>query len=391
MESKEDEALPKRSKPTEIQSISSKDSVLSMPNLPEELITEILLKLPVKSLLQFRSVSKSWLSLISSPDFVKTHLLLSASNKDYTHHGVMIKVSNANRGVKDCSLSALLYDSVPEAFDLDYPGQIPDGYPQLVGSANGLICLAINLFYGLDCLILWNPSIRKHKELPSCRLNLNRRHQEHGLPHFTFGFAYDEFQNDYKVVGIFPIYKYVSLFRVEVQIYSLKSDSWKRIDDFKGRELLDDSAKFVNGKFHWLDKQWNIISIDLADEKWEKVEQPCCFKRCGFLKLGVFESDLSVFCNYAWTHVDVWVMKEYGVKESWTKMFTIKSPEGSRGLIFYPAILMSNEGEILLQFGSRFTKYNPKDDSIRYLDVANLAPCLEVEIYVKSLVCPFYR
>ncbi|XP_055813623.1 uncharacterized protein LOC129883080 isoform X2 [Solanum dulcamara] len=55
MESTEDETLPKQSKPTEIPSISSKDSVLSMPNLPAELITEFLLKLPVKSLLQFRS------------------------------------------------------------------------------------------------------------------------------------------------------------------------------------------------------------------------------------------------------------------------------------------------------------------------------------------------
>lgn len=188
-------------------------------------------------------------------------------------------------------------------------------------------------------------------------------------------------------MGIFPIYRNGCSSPVEVKIYSLKRDSWKRIDDFQGRELLDDTAKFVNGKLHWADKQWNIISIDLADEKWAEVEQSCYFKGCRYFKLGVFESDLSVFCNYAWTHVDVWVMKEYGVKESWTKIFTIKSPhDDPTGHIFYPPILMSNEGEILLRFGSHFTKYNPKDDSIRYLDVTNFDRCLEAEIYVKSLV-----
>ncbi|XP_059313387.1 F-box/kelch-repeat protein At3g23880-like isoform X1 [Lycium ferocissimum] len=381
MEPQEDEAFTKPA-------ISSKDSILPMPNLPTELITEILLKLPVKSLLKFRSVSKSWLELISTPHFVKTHLLLSTSNKDYTHHGVMFKfASTSDHGVKDCSLSALLYDSVTEALDLDYPGKNPNGYPCLVGSVNGLICLSISLFHGLDDLFIWNPSIRRYKKLPNYRLNYDEEEEEPG--DFKFGFGYDELQDDYKVVGAFPIYRYIALCRVEVKIYSLRSNSWRRIGDFQDRELKDHSAKFVNGKLHWLDRGRNIISFDLADEKWAEVEQLSCFEGCGWLNLGLFGSDLSVVSNYVHTRADVWVMKEYGVKESWTKMFTIKSPEDGR--TFFPSILMSNEGEILLQFGSRFAKYNPKDDSIRYLNVTNLASCIEAEIFVKSLVWPFSR
>ncbi|KAM3326669.1 hypothetical protein P3S67_001795 [Capsicum chacoense] len=65
------------------------------------------------------------------------------------------------------------------------------------------------------------------------------------------------------------------------------------------------------------------------------------------------------------------------------------SSEDPMPRIFYPTILVSNEGEILLPSQSGFTKYNPKDDSIKHLDVTNIAPCLEVEIYVMSLVCPF--
>lgn len=68
------------------------------------------------------------------------------------------------------------------------------------------------------------------------------------------------------------------------------------IDDFRGQELLAGTAKFVNGKLHWLDKQWNIISVDLADEKWAELERPSCFKKYGFLKLGVLGGDL--FCLY---------------------------------------------------------------------------------------------
>ncbi|KAG2694674.1 hypothetical protein I3760_08G155600 [Carya illinoinensis] len=42
-------------------------------NLPKDLIIEILLRLPVKSLVRFRCVSKQWFSLISDPRFAKVH------------------------------------------------------------------------------------------------------------------------------------------------------------------------------------------------------------------------------------------------------------------------------------------------------------------------------
>ncbi|PHU21782.1 hypothetical protein BC332_06889 [Capsicum chinense] len=219
MESKEDEV-----------------SILAMPNLPEDLITETLLRLPVKSLLKFRSVSKSWLSLIRSPEFVKNHLLLSATNKDYKHHSLMFK-----NGFKDCSLTALLYGSFVEVNHLDYPGKNLKGRPRIVGSVNGLICLAIRFGGG---------------------------------------------------------------------------------------------AK-------------TIFAFDLADEKWTK---------------------------------------EYGIQQSWTKMFTIKSPppQDRAGPIIYPPFLMSTEGDILLQFGSHFTRYNTKDASIRYRDVTNFTPCPETSVTPQS-------
>ncbi|KAM3249134.1 hypothetical protein P3L10_010903 [Capsicum annuum] len=221
-----------------------------MANLPEELITEILLKLPIKSLLKFRSVCKSWLELISSPEFVKNHLLLSTTNKDYNHHGILLKFASKNEhGVKDCSLRVVLYHPETGALvDLDYPGKNRHDHPFLVDSVNGLVCLAFGLYDLITC-------------------------------------------------------------------------------------------------------------------------------------------DLSVLCNNTWRHTDVWVMKEYGVKESWTKMLAIKkSPVGFRSHVRGPPILMSNEGEFLLQFGSHLGKYNPMDDSIRCLDVICFAPYFEAELYVKSLV-----
>ncbi|PHU21759.1 hypothetical protein BC332_06866 [Capsicum chinense] len=173
-----------------------------MANLPEELITEILLKLPIKSLLKFRSVCKSWLELISSPEFVKNHLLLSTTNKDYNHHGILLKFASKNEhGVKDCSLRDVLYHPETGALvDLDYPGKNRHDHPFLVGSVNGLVCLA----FGLYDLFIWNPSIRKHMKLRNYELNLIMIYswESESPGNFKSGFGYDELQDDYKEYGV---------------------------------------------------------------------------------------------------------------------------------------------------------------------------------------------
>ncbi|XP_060181111.1 F-box/kelch-repeat protein At3g23880-like [Lycium barbarum] len=401
MEYDEDEGShqhPKQNKPTNkshFSSTSIQESILIIPTLPEELIIEILLRLPVKSLLKFRSVSKSWLALISTPEFINTHLSISANNQRLvlTHHKFVLtsSVHKYQYNIESCSLSSLLNnDSVIESFDLDYPMNNPLKNVWIVGSVNGLICLAI----GFTDLFLWNPSTRNFKKLPDSRPT--------GRPAcFKYGFGYDECHDDYKVIGMF-CYIHGRSRHVEVKLYSLKSDYWRTHDeDFSGEIQFARTGKFVNGRIYWanndcrdLHKEWKIISIDLADEKWGKVEQPCYDEGYNFLLLGALGSDLSVFCNYPRTHTDVWVMKQYGVKESWTKMYTIRYPSDLENLFssgISPTLFMSNKGEILLMRRSTFMRYNPKDESIRYTKVAKFRFCIEADIHIESLVCPFLQ
>ncbi|XP_059293584.1 F-box/kelch-repeat protein At3g23880-like [Lycium ferocissimum] len=380
---------PKRSKPTNhspFPSTSMQFSSLSIPTLPPELITEILSRLPVKSLLKFRCVSKYWLDVISSPEFIKTHLSLSFNNKEYTHNMFMFMF---DRGLtlQCCTLRSLFYQPVTEAFDLDYPMKGNDLYTKLprsdwiLGSVNGLICLAA----GKNDLFIGNPSIRKYRKLPDPRPRLKKFVSS---PIYSFG--YDEFHDDYKVVGVF--YSYDSSDHAEVKIYSLKSDSWRSLDDCPSEVLLVGSGKFLNGKFHW-DVDGKIISFDLGEEKWGKtMKQPCYGEGDFVIWLTVLASDLSIFCDYMRTLLDVWVMKEYGVKESWTKMYTINCPGDEVDIchLLCPLLFTSKKGEILVVFGSVSMIYNPKDESIRYSEVINnFDGDYEAEIYVESLVSPF--
>lgn len=351
---------------TENPSYSSiEDPVLPIPTLPEELITAILVRLPVKSLLQFKCVSKEWFALISSTHFVKTHLSISA--KDCTRHRLMLEIGKHHGLLRHCSVSSLFYDSVTDAFDLDYPIKDPQ---RIVGSVNGLICYRI----ASNGFVLWNPSTRKFNQVPDPMPTKTADYS------FSYGFGYDEVLDDYKVVAIFIE---ISKCYCDAKIYSLNSDSWRTLDDFQRKMVRGSSGKLVNGKLHWLTKGWGIMSIDLVDEKCRKVEQPCYRKEIYFLTLGVLGNDLSVLSSCR-KRIDVWVMKEYGVKESWTKLYTIKCPN----YMLSPPLCMSIEGEVLHMFGSALTIYNPEDDLMRYPEVTIVDGYLKAELYIESLVCP---
>lgn len=54
----------------------------SLPVVSEELIFEILVRLPVQTLLQFKSVCKAWHAIISDPFFIRMHLQQSTHKQE---------------------------------------------------------------------------------------------------------------------------------------------------------------------------------------------------------------------------------------------------------------------------------------------------------------------
>ena len=55
-------------------------------HFPDEIVLEILTRLPVNSLLRFRCVCKNWYSYITNPNFISTHLSSLLSH----NHGCLI-------------------------------------------------------------------------------------------------------------------------------------------------------------------------------------------------------------------------------------------------------------------------------------------------------------
>ncbi|XP_027165917.1 F-box/kelch-repeat protein At3g23880-like [Coffea eugenioides] len=371
---------------------------LILPDLPFEVITEILLRLPVKSLLKFKCVSKSWLSLISSSQFIKDHLCAFSSSEDGEQLQLLtVGIDLTDCYLKDCSLASLLHEGQPAnaaEVEIDCPPSLRlSRYFNVVGCCDGLFCI--------DCMrtgvFLWNPSTRKSKKLPSFSSPTVDLLKEEDY-YQVYGFGYDKDRDDYKVVKV--VCSLDEDYRPsgsEVLVYSVKTESWKSIGEFQGGfPSVGGCGCLVNGRLHWElhNAGWDfkVVFLDLATETFGSLDLALKTNggtgisgRNGFRSdLGTFGASLCFVCkNYRDHFVELWVMKEYGVGESWTKVLSV--PVDKTRLVFR-ALCIPGSDRFLVELKDELRLYDPKDDSFRLLPWSgnHTVP----RIFVQSLVSP---
>ncbi|GAU21439.1 hypothetical protein TSUD_32700 [Trifolium subterraneum] len=223
--------------------IDETSAVNYVPTLPYDLVEEeILSRLPVKFLLQIRCVCKSWNSLISDPRFAKKHLSMSTMLR---FHFVRCSSLLGRNTVASCPPQCIFTTDVTQ---LEYPSYNFD-YPRrhvIVGSCNGILCLANVLFVDDSyVVILWNPSLRKVKELPQPRYP--------NLSSISYAFGYDIVRDNYKVVAVLWYNVYDNsgdlLEKAVVMINTLGTNFWKNTKEFpfNSRIVHNESGIFVSG------------------------------------------------------------------------------------------------------------------------------------------------
>ncbi|XP_026389802.1 F-box protein CPR1-like [Papaver somniferum] len=122
-----------------------------------------------------------------------------------------------------------------------------------------------------------------------------------------------------------------------VEMYTLGSDSWRSIDTipymFSSAHYDSISGVLVNGARHWLGAcrrlaQEFIVSLDFCEERLERLHLPEQLLEIEHwpINLGVLEECLCLFAyvNIPCDQMEIWVMVDYGVQESWTKHLVIR-------------------------------------------------------------------
>ncbi|XP_050378945.1 uncharacterized protein LOC126796214 isoform X2 [Argentina anserina] len=305
-----------------------------MAAVGEYLVEEILLTLPPKALMRFKCASKGWYALINNPSVanIKIPLSMSLLTRDEAVH--------------------------------------------MVAHCNGIICLLLSKKFQV---ILWNPAIQEFKLLPPSPYlhDLDVSDSDDFYPKYIQGFGYDAKLNEHKFVNIalscasevrgdgYNIHN-----RPKAAIYSLSTDSWKKINT---NALETETTVFrpesfqiqFKEMFYWLGHERHkeldildsedliirqvIILLDIQNEVFYDIMLPDCFYKpwviTSCMTLRVWNESLALFvlvdeqleglraeveCSFV-----VWVMDELGgpTGASWTKHVTLEPTEKPLGFL----------------------------------------------------------
>ncbi|KNA07219.1 hypothetical protein SOVF_173860 [Spinacia oleracea] len=454
-----------------------------MAQLPTDLVTSILTRLPTKSLIRFKSVSKAWNSLISTPDFVGLHLAHSLSSD----HRLLIVNYGGHLESTPLVFGSDFGGAVTSRFDL--PTSFSGFEVSICGCCNGIVALVCRNVDDprLFKFVLWNPSSNTHFVLPPIPVDSDLTSEFMGV---SFGFGYDCGSDDYKIVRIVEYFHtsdgdgdggggndvdidggsdididvgggggdddedgsdddedddvygigdpYGSddssydgdesggcrmgfIYR-EVMVYSLRNNCWEMIHVvYFGDEMkwFCPGAVINKSIVHWIFWKYGkgeprLRGLDLSSYKWKKLALPdfrgkeminspgddddddslskSGFEASAIVVLGVLDECLCIVTRICpeFDNAYVWVMKEYDMKESWTKLFNLTEASIVGPLLSPPLPCSKGGDEVLLRkpnedgglcwydFKAKTVKAQPK--------ISNGLTLRDVNLCVESLV-----
>ncbi|KAJ9536765.1 hypothetical protein OSB04_un000069 [Centaurea solstitialis] len=296
-----------------------------LPCLNFDIQVEIMKRLPVKSLIRFRSVCKAWKSLIDSSRFVAGH---NVSHDQSEHLMVCYEVEYGEESkIKYVSFVDDDSDSFPQnKFSPPVPPILLslDEY-EIIGSSCGLVCLEGSLqepdgSSKTHMVVLWNPSIRK-----SIAVVVPNEVQSRCYPFVNFGVCPKT--KDPKLV------KFSS--GQEVMVFTLSSGKWRCLSSnllpFKPLLFdIEENLQTVIGRFLYRltdgGEASRMLSFDLSTDEFREVPLPDSLvqSHLGISKLreSLVLIDHNGRDSTTGIYVcDVWMMMEDGAL---TKLFTIK-------------------------------------------------------------------
>ncbi|XP_074376793.1 F-box protein At3g07870-like [Apium graveolens] len=361
-------------------------------DLPAEIVADILSRNPIKKTVHCRCVCKTWRAILSEAYFIDLHLSRSPV-------GLIIHHSNPPHETDNLKLGEL--DEKTDHHDIHYDPlmrfDLGLGFEYnlllLSGTVNGLVCL---WNYHNVVGYITNPVTREYILLPD---------HKYDITSFTIAphdFGYVEASNEYKVVSLYMETNLdmnidTNIDKSECKIYTLGTGMWRSLGHLPFSVISVQNGIYVCGNLHWLtndqkDTRKEIVcTFDLEKELFHlTASAPLFYGMNGYDRdyrgLGTLGGCLCIIDNTADSELSIWVMKDYGMKESWTKEIVIKDKPGRLQYQIVRPLIFLKSGSILMVCCDRFLfTYCPESGALQIIECGP-KDAYDAMVYVPSFI-----
>ncbi|ESQ31620.1 hypothetical protein EUTSA_v10005381mg [Eutrema salsugineum] len=329
-------------------------------NIPLDLVVEMLKKLPAKSLVRFRCVSKQWSSIIGTRrDFLDSIVTRSLAQPQRTH------IIFHHRRDKPYFIFTSTTQKIADNESIYIPALTrSDSYDYVRGL---ILCWS----YGYASIAIYNPTTRQALWLPE------QKHM-HLYKNICF-LGYDPLENQYKVLSL----RERSL-EQDCQVFTLSvptaANKWRNIKGI-GHHYPVIPAICINGAIYYqartekYRRTYVLVSFDVRSEKLDQVKAPETLMNHRSSLIN-FHGKLGFMCCQK--GVEIWFMEQTDTTQEWSRIFfheqmvDLENWSGSgKGV--------TRGGEIVFFYNrARYqcivAYYDPKRNSMRYEDINDIDP-----------------
>ncbi|KAA8533899.1 hypothetical protein F0562_031416 [Nyssa sinensis] len=231
----------------------------------DDLLTEILLRLPIRSLIRFKSVSKHWLSLITNPHFClrrnphpnpPSGLFLHRSSRPTNPKFEWVPLDNTQNPTNNAPFSSLTFVNDTSGITI-------------LQSCNGLLCCrSFRVREPKSSYYIYNPTTKQFTTLPRPGGGISKT--IHGV-----NLAFDPSKSPhYKVVCVRSSELVPEHYQIE--IYSPDTGPWR----VSGRPFTAhfdtqfNRGVYWNGAIHWISSWEDSLYFNVDEERLETMLMP---------------------------------------------------------------------------------------------------------------------
>ncbi|KAK6158522.1 hypothetical protein DH2020_005836 [Rehmannia glutinosa] len=323
---------------------------IAIMELPNDLIKEILVRLPLKDILSYKCVCREWYMLISNPNFTTYYAQHSPFTTIFLdqYHFCTKSLSLLEFSPNGDFTQIRIKPKIPEFQDINSNGVT------IIGSCDGWLFLLYHAYRPcylddrvIDKIYFCNPLFERCVEIAQDRSPWGD---------LDYKVGYIPSTNNYKLLRILYNRNRVE----EAKIFTIGVDKdWRIVEDpFTFWEPGSDyEGVCFNGAYHWVtdnENLDNICTFDLLEEKCSAIPNPPGLLPFSSenVKLTILSDRLSVVDYSDCSQMNIWTMEKYGVAESWFRNISILEswiPHQKHLINFLPIAVLRNGNLIFSQ------------------------------------------